>query len=100
MLETISKVVASSNVQFRELEKQYKKIIPFLHVESKYFKSRAFLEAFHAETSKSGLKVANKKVKKFLAVNSDIAKKVIYCNSSELLEVGFIGYSFFTFCWS
>lgn len=86
--EEVSGGVSAPNVQFRELEKRYQKVIPFLHVESKYFRPRAFLEAFHCETSKSGLRVANKKLARFLREHSDVARKVIYSNSSALLEVG------------
>lgn len=80
----------STNVQFKELEKKYKKIIPFLHIESKFFKAGAFLEAFHSESSKSALKIANKKLGKFIQANSNIQRKMIYFNSAELLEVSLI----------
>ena len=87
LLDVVSNILATSGVQFRELEQKYKKIIPFLHIESKYFRPKAFLEAFHSDSSKSALKVASKKISRFLEANSDIKKKTIYSNSTELLEV-------------
>lgn len=80
------------NVEFRELEKKFQKLVPFLHVESKYFKPNAFLEAFHFETPYSVKKNYLKKVDRFLKHNSDLTSKNIIENTPRLLEVDFTSY--------
>lgn len=76
-----------SNVNFRKIDSKFIPLTPFLHIESPYFNSNAFMEAFHADSDKKFLREGKEKIGNFLGHFKNEEVIIMSKNAFKILQV-------------
>ena len=77
----------NKRVEFTKIKDEYRGLVPFLHIESRYFDPKVYLEAFHSNEESKVLRQNRSKIRRYLDHYTNDDKTMLSKNVNQVLDV-------------